>query len=641
MAYRANPFMERTSERTSSDQSFVRLFSPKIFERLEADAFEGAVHVFRSSPGGGKTTLLRAFTPSALHAFWIAGRSNPAISEAYRILVERQVIHDKEGPQMLGVLLSCASGFADLPPGATDVQEGLFRALLDCRIVLRSLRSLAVFAGYSSVSQLSDITLEYEEGAQDLQGIPCCSSPAELADWAVQRERAVYAQLDSLAGNRTPPMPSQTRYEGVLWLQSVRFVSGTREIAQKRLLMIDDLHALRKKQRALLVPELVNLRPRIPIWLAERTIALGDSLLAQGAREGRELREYALEEAWSESNGRQQFVNFGQNILDRRLSAQDVLPQGDFSQYLRAQLQERDVASSIEKGTQLFTAEIERPRKARYSEWISRAKELLQRKDLDALRDLYVTQILLVRDERKRQLQLDLGPLSADDLELRDNSQVQGAADIFMNHDLAVPYYYGMETLCSLATFNVEELLSLAAALYDALLAKQMLRKPQLHLTPQEQEKLIKEVARRRRDFIPKSHTEGARAQRLLDAIGAFCQDRTFLPNAPYAPGVTGVRLATSEMATLTQRPSQLGERATILRRVLSECVAENLLVTRDSAASTSRESGTVFYLNRMFCAYYGLPLQMGGWQDVGASQMSDWMETGPSIRKQKPLEIG
>lgn len=58
MAYSANPFLERMSERTTSDMEFVRLFSPKILERLAEDAFEGAVHVFRSAPGAGKTTLL-------------------------------------------------------------------------------------------------------------------------------------------------------------------------------------------------------------------------------------------------------------------------------------------------------------------------------------------------------------------------------------------------------------------------------------------------------------------------------------------------------------------------------------------------------------------------------------------------------
>jgi hypothetical protein len=133
MAYRANPFLERMSERTTSDQEFVRLFSPKIIERLAEDAFEGAVHIFRSPPGGGKTTLLRAFTPTALRAFWNARRVEE-MNEAYQGLVARQILHEQDGPLVLGVLLSCASGYADLPPGATIAQEGLFRALLDCRM---------------------------------------------------------------------------------------------------------------------------------------------------------------------------------------------------------------------------------------------------------------------------------------------------------------------------------------------------------------------------------------------------------------------------------------------------------------------------------------------------------------------------
>ena len=45
MAYNANPFLERMSERTTSDMEFVRLFSPKILEKLADDAFDGAVHV--------------------------------------------------------------------------------------------------------------------------------------------------------------------------------------------------------------------------------------------------------------------------------------------------------------------------------------------------------------------------------------------------------------------------------------------------------------------------------------------------------------------------------------------------------------------------------------------------------------------
>ncbi|MDP2431833.1 MAG: hypothetical protein Q8O33_07360, partial [Pseudomonadota bacterium] len=69
MAYNVNPFLERRSERTTSDQEFALVFSPKILEKLSDEVFKGGVHIFRSAPGGGKTTILRAFTPRVLRSF--------------------------------------------------------------------------------------------------------------------------------------------------------------------------------------------------------------------------------------------------------------------------------------------------------------------------------------------------------------------------------------------------------------------------------------------------------------------------------------------------------------------------------------------------------------------------------------------
>lgn len=636
MAYRANSFLERMSERTS-DQEFVRLFSPKILERLAEDSFEGAVHVFRSPPGGGKTTLLRAFTPMALRAFWNARRI-PEMSESFQRLLAWGVLSEQNGPQVLGVILSCASGYADLPPGTSIVQEGLFRALLDCRVVLRTLRNLAALLSFSVPEQLSQVRLEYAPLETDLKSIPTLPSATDLVHWAEKRERSVYAELDSIAAASKSEMPSHLRFESVLWLQSVRFVFNGDEIAPQRMLMIDDLHKLRRKQRATLIQELTEIRPKIPIWLAERSIALGEELLSQGSREGRDLRQYALEDLWSSGRGQQQFLTFAQNVLDRRLEAQSEIPSVAFSQYLRSSIQQEDVRNQIVEGFKVFHTEVSRFKaNPRYAEWIAHAENNLADISVESLRELFTTLILLARDELKRQMSLELTPLSTEELDERDSSQVQGAAEIFLHEELRIPYYYGIERLCILATNNVEELLSLAAALYDGLRAKQILRKAELLLSPFEQEKLLKQVAKQKRDFIPKNHTEGTRAQRLLDSIGSYCKDRTFLPNAPYAPGVTGVRLSQSQLFNLSA--GTLSGIGATLRRVIAECVAENLLLPRPSAASSSREGGTVYYLNRTLCLHYDLPLQFGGWQDVDIEELIGWMEQGRVPNRRKLLE--
>ena len=638
MPYRANPFLERMSERTS-DQEFVRLFSPKILERLAEDAFEGAVHMFRSSPGGGKTTLLRAFTPTALRAFWNA-RGVQEMNESCQRLLAFNVLSDPGGPQVLGVLLSCASGYADLPPGATSTNDALFRALLDCRVVLRSLRSLSTLLGLPPGSdEFRGVRLEYDDLARELNAIPTSDSPAALIHWAEQRERAVYAELDSLGIRPGAEMPVHVRFESILWLQSVHFYHDDLEVAPRRMLMIDDLHKLRRKQRAMLVEELTEIRPTMPVWLAERSIALGDELLSQGARQGRDFREYSLEDLWNSPRGQHQFVTYAQNILDRRLEAQSDIPPVVFSQYLRSTLEKNDVRDQIDKGLKDIRNEVARfKQNARYTEWVARAERNLEDADLESLAELFTTRILLARDELKRQLSLELVPLSTEELEQKDNSQVQGAAEIFLHEELKIPYYFGIDRLCVLATTNVEELLGLAASLYDGLRAKQILRRSELLLSPEEQEKLLRQSAKQKRDFIPKNHTEGTRAQRLLDSIGSYCRERTFLPNAPYAPGVTGVRLSQSELFRLIE--GRLKEFGGTLRRVIAECVAENLLVARESSASTSREGGTILYLNRTLCMHYGLPLQMGGWQDTTLETLIEWMERGRIPSKGTLLEV-
>ncbi len=625
MAYNANPFLERMSERTTSDMEFARLFSPKILERLAEDAFDGAVHVFRSTPGAGKTTLLRAFTPPALRAFWHS-RNRPELSESFQKLLNRGLLTEGESPQLLGVYLSCASGYADLPSSEGLQQEGLFRALLDCRIVLRTLRSLGSLLGFSTSEQLAEVSLDHSAVAS-LQGIPAITNALALATWAEQHEQQVYAQLDTFMGPVTSSLPAQLRFEGVLWLQSIAFIHEGRSVGGKRLLMVDDMHKLRRKQRTLLVDELTVMRPSFPIWLAERTVALGTELLSQGAREGRDLREYNLDRMWSDAKGTNQFVSHAQNILDRRMKNQDAVPVGSFAQCLRDELVSSEVRDQVAKGIERFRSEVERHQsKQRYAHWLARADQYTADQNLESLLELYVTRILLVRDESKRQLSLDL-TLTEEELEDRDSSQVRNAAELFMHEELGIPYYFGFERLCVMATSNVEELLGLAAALYVGLQSKQVLRKSEPILSPLEQDKLLCDAAGRKREFIPKSHSEGTRAQRLLDSIGAFCYDQTFAPSAPYAPGVTGVRLSRAELAKLTAPAAAFGPPGLALQRVLAECAAENLLVQRESQATGSRDSGTIFYLNRSLCAHYGLPLQMGGWRDVSVGELIKWME--------------
>ncbi len=140
-----------------------------------------------------------------------------------------------------------------------------------------------MLANLQADQPLDQIELAYDDSAADLRAIPLLSNAGELSRWAERRERSVYAQLDLVSRDSADAI-QDLRLDGLLWLQSVRFSYQGKTLAPKRLLMIDDLHRLRRSQRAMLIGEMTELRPSIPVWLAERNIALGDELLLAAAR---------------------------------------------------------------------------------------------------------------------------------------------------------------------------------------------------------------------------------------------------------------------------------------------------------------------------------------------------------------------
>src|SRR5579862_7828012 len=109
-----NAFAIRTSETSSPDDTFTRYFAPEVLSLLPSDLFANSALVLRSSPGAGKTSLLRTFTPGPLRQV-MRNRSRAPHDEIYRNLVSLSVL-DATGPLAFGVLVPCASGYAEIGP---------------------------------------------------------------------------------------------------------------------------------------------------------------------------------------------------------------------------------------------------------------------------------------------------------------------------------------------------------------------------------------------------------------------------------------------------------------------------------------------------------------------------------------------
>src|SRR5438477_13195503 len=85
-----NPFITRASEYIDMEEKFIQLFSTDVLQLFNKDYnLWSKVNVIRSSPGGGKTTLLKLFTPKVLQAVILNKNHNEHVKDIFDQLKER------------------------------------------------------------------------------------------------------------------------------------------------------------------------------------------------------------------------------------------------------------------------------------------------------------------------------------------------------------------------------------------------------------------------------------------------------------------------------------------------------------------------------------------------------------------------
>ena len=99
-----NPFLIRTAEQAESDDQFLSLFSLAVLDLLPEDGSWNRFQPIVSAPGGGKSTLLRLFTPRVLTSI-ANSRHEADFANLVQRLTKIDAI-DSHGVQLLGVLVN-------------------------------------------------------------------------------------------------------------------------------------------------------------------------------------------------------------------------------------------------------------------------------------------------------------------------------------------------------------------------------------------------------------------------------------------------------------------------------------------------------------------------------------------------------
>lgn len=615
MARVRNAFKIRAADAPIIETSqFLQLYCPLLLDQLQPDdLFVPKLIVVRGSPGSGKSSLLRVFETDTLLAVH-ARRSQRSDQELVERLTELEVLSES-GPKALGIYIQCDSSLRDIANlPVTQADHRLFNTLLDTRILVLFIRAIRRLVDSGCLTLPRNGTLEplpSDEAPPHLLSQRC--SLRELEEKCNKVENDFGLLLNSFPDD---PLPMSIQPHARVYSLSYIGLQLQKNPIFADLMpvvMLDDVQELYPDQRQHLKGEFMR-RVSIPRWLAVRTHVFGleELISVEGAEDGREYREIPLDEIFQERRG--VFAKFVGNVVHRRLQHTDSLQQvtlGDFKDLLLSPADSipPDMFRKAIDGMAKRVSEVRRG--TRFQTKLEAAANSTGVNTFEGL--LVLEQELIGFEREANRVQVSLFP----DLEVPEvsNGKTAEAARLHLTRRLRRPYYWGFDTLANVASGNVEQLLSTSADMVDRMIYKAELDRDKT-ISAKEQEESLKRSADNYYHAIENKHRRGSAIKQLIDNLGHFFEEVTYRPNAPIAPGVNGFGLTRQELEREAGKEVSTRE-AQIFREVLTTAVAGNVLSVRLTKQGQAGSEKIVFYLNRLLCVRFRLPLNYGGWQHL------------------------
>lgn len=621
-----NPFRLRASEKIESDASFLKLYNPvildSIMEKEKTGNLWNNVLYIHSSPGAGKTSLLRVFEPDTLNTL-LNNKSAPDSKTLFGILKKLNVLTDNS-IQLLGVTLMCTRNYEILEElSVSDAQKKrYFFSLLNSRIVLATLRSIVgllnINLPFNEVLGKVNYNYDNRDNFFSDLNVPCTG--AELYEWASNIEKKVYQAIDSFLPLEEIRPQGHDELFSVGILKPEYFQISGKQIFNKVLFMLDDTHKLSFTQRNALKKYVIEKRGNFSIWISERLEALDpkDNLRSF---EGRDYEILNLEKFWSDKPSR--FESVLANIADKRaaISTEEV---NSFREYLDNELEEEYFRNNLVESIQETKERISKITSItnKFDEWVKfvdaqKASEL-------ELAILYKKlEILIHRNLGKQQLAFEF-PLTEQEFKEKLKPDLEVSSKLFLSQPSSLPYYFGFNDLVKLSSNNIEQFLSFSAEMFEEMLSNRLLGN-KVNIETEDQEKILKRAVDYKWNELSRILPYSNHVMNFLIRLGESCKSDTYKPNAPYALGVTGFALKiTSDMFSKDEE-WYLNELYSPLANVISTCVAFNLLEMKAINQGDKGTKNDVYYLNRWLCVKFNLPFSYGGWRHKNIDELLKW----------------
>ena len=611
-----NPFSMRASEKMTSDDVFISLFSEDSLYSLkdlsEKGHLWGNLTYICSAAGGGKTTMLRCFSPSVLYKVYNNKKDNDKLFKALRsmnVVTASKILK-------CGAYLLTNRSYADLEDEEVFTKpqaRRLLFALLNARFTLAAIKSLQLLKNleYEQLDQVS--YAPPLDLSNKLAPNPTPHTAKELFDWAARIEREITEIIETYVS--TDEKHGHDSLFILNYLHASDFTYEGKTIVDNFIFQLDDCHKLSKTQLEFLRQELIETRINNTVWLAMRYEKFEyEELMPKTDKQGRDYNLIQLEE----DNKYDQMLG---SIMEKRsnLSAHDI-----------------KLNNSLELNSTLTDTQYE-------------AIIDYSRKDISTRQDLFGELLEYIddnfeslKDKAEQTFALMLFaqrehktgyPLFAHERSTYEECVKPALVKLGVQIMPAVfnlPMYYGADVLKALSSSNTEQFISFCNVLYEQLLTQKLLHpRKTLLLSPANQDKLIKDECRKKLKRIVTEH--GKAVSMFINNVGNFCKSQTLQLGCSYG-AVTG--FAIKDVDTLFGSTADMME-GTQLEEVLRVCLANKLLFTLETKQGEKDKEWTVFYLNRWICGAFSLPLGTGGWRKKTLKELTDW------INKEQKWELG
>ncbi|MBS1668948.1 MAG: hypothetical protein JST58_16355 [Bacteroidetes bacterium] len=634
-----NPFFSRASEYIDQDNRFIRLFSPEVLTIFNASSIWSTVNVLRSSPGGGKTTLLKIFTPRVLLEISEKKEENTFFGEHCRKIFETLTglgVYDSGELNVIGSLIAFNNEYASLEYLKKDNGQKirLFNSFLNARLTLAILHSFSVAFKFSFPEDLVSIEFDNESLHLLPPQIRELKTGSTLYEWACNQEETIAKEIDAVLPIKEADLIGTDDFYALSLFTPGNVSYKKKKVTQRILVMVDDVHNLSANQREYFLKKVIDKRSLVNIWISERFKALTmNEIFSEGNTLGRDVTNIEIENFWAEKSNYSKFEKFAKAVANKRVEMALLEDRREFASFLQEEVQfnqdkEKAITDLIEKFKKLINE--------KYSG--DRYKGLIEAKKPDG--DLYnqliewrSLEILLCRDKNKTQQTLGFEEeLTQEELDEREGSDVLNAAKLFLNFKYQFPYYFGISVICRLASFNIEQFLFICGHLFEEVksnyIKKISKKNATIETSPVKQEAIIRKVCDSKWKELPIKIPDYDDVYRLLNSLGEFCQNQTFAPNAWNSPGLNGIAISMTDRARLREIVLNEKEHPHYrLAKAISTCISYNLVDIKLNYKNDGL--WMIIYLNRLLCVYYNLPLFNGRFKKLKINELFNWVTKG------------